>query len=397
MPVNLSSAIFTTFVVIFKEMLKKIILSAVSVFAIVSCTGGSGDLSQWNEEVYVPEYAGGFRILSAEGMQSVIITTSSPWQGASGEERAVFVSRNGESAPDGFKGEVLKGNADRIVCMSSSYIAMLDALGETGKITGVSGMDFISNPDILAKKDRIADVGYDGNIDYERLVAASPDIVLLYGITGASGMEDKLKELGIPFMYIGEYMEESPLGKAEWCVPVAEIIGRRDKGIEVFRKIPQRYDSLKSIASEAEYRPKVMVNIPYGDAWIMSPPGSYIGRLIADAGADYIYPGDTTEVSRTIDIEEAYKLVNECDYWINTGRVATKAALIAELPKFSGMPCLEEGRVYNNNLRLNGRGGDDFWESGIMHPDIILEDLITIFHPGLLDSGRQLYYYRKLE
>ena len=249
MPVNLSSAIFTTFVVIFKEMLKKIILSAVSVFAIVSCTGGSGDLSQWNEEVYVPEYAGGFRILSAEGMQSVIITTSSPWQGSSGEERAVFVSRNGESAPDGFKGEVLKGNADRIVCMSSSYIAMLDALGETGKITGVSGMD----------------------------------------------------------------------------------------------------------------------------------------------------PGDTTEVSRTIDIEEAYKLVSECDYWINTGRVATKAALIAELPKFSGMPCLEEGRVYNNNLRLNGRGGDDFWESGIMHPDIILEDLITIFHPGLLDSGRQLYYYRKLE
>ena len=220
---------------------------------------------------------------------------------------------------------------------------------------------------------------------------------LLYGITGASGMEDKLKELGIPFMYIGEYMEESPLGKAEWCVPVAEVIGQRDKGIEIFRKIPQRYDSLKSIASQAEYRPKVMVNIPYGDAWIMSPPGSYIGRLITDAGADYIYPGDTTEVSRTIDIEEAYKLVSECDYWINTGRVATKAALIAELPKFSGMPCLEEGRVYNNNLRLNGRGGDDFWESGIMHPDIILEDLITIFHPGLLDSGRQLYYYRKLE
>ena len=330
-------------------------------------------------------------------MESVIITTFTPWQGAAGEERSLFVARNGERPPEGFKGQVLEGDAERIVCLSSSYIAMLDALGETDRVTGVSGMDFISNPSVRANRERIADVGYDGNTDYERLLAAAPDIVLLYGITGASGMEDKLKELGIPFMYIGEYMEKSPLGKAEWCIPVAEIIGCRDKGAEVFARIPRRYDSLKAVASRVSERPSVMVNIPYGDAWIMSPPGSYMGRLISDAGADYIYPGDTTEVSRTIDIEQAYKLVNECDYWINTGRVTSKAALLAELPRFADVPCLKEGRVYNNNLRLNSGGGDDFWESGIMHPDIVLEDLINIFHPGLLEPSRPLYYYRKIQ
>lgn len=391
--VVLSSTIFTTFAVNFYEnMFKKIIFF----LALVSCAGGSG-LSQWNETVYVPEYAGGFRISAAEGKASVIITTFTPWQGAGGETRSLFIARNGEKAPEGFKGQVLEGDAERIVCLSSSYIAMLDALGEVGRVSAVSGMDFITNPYIQANRDRITDVGYDGNTDYEMLLASAPDIVLLYGITGASGMEGKLKELGIPFMYIGEYMEESPLGKAEWCIPVAEIIGCREKGIEVFNRIPKRYDSLKAVASETAYRPKVMVNIPYGDAWIMSPPKSYVGRLITDAGADYIYPGDTTEVSRTIDIEEAYRLVNECDYWINTGRVASKAALLAELPKFADVPCIKEGRVYNNNLRLNEHGGDDFWESGIMHPDIILEDLINIFHPGLLAQSGPLYYYRKIE
>ena len=380
------------------KMLKKMIFLAACAAVLAACAGREGgDLSQWCEDVYVPEYAGGFKILKADGMESVIITTFTPWQGAAGEERSLFVARNGERPPEGFKGQVLEGDAERIVCLSSSYIAMLDALGETDRVAGVSGMDFISNPSVRANRERIADVGYDGNTDYERLLAAAPDIVLLYGITGASGMEDKLKELGIPFMYIGEYMEESPLGKAEWCIPVAEIIGCRDKGAAVFARIPRRYDSLKAVASRVSERPAVMVNIPYGDAWIMSPPGSYMGRLISDAGADYIYPGDTTEVSRTIDIEQAYKLVNECDYWINTGRVTSKAALLAELPRFADVPCLKEGRVYNNNLRLNAGGGDDFWESGIMHPDIILEDLINIFHPGLLGEPKPLYYYRKIE
>lgn len=380
------------------KMLKKMIFLAVCAAVLAACAGGEGgDLSQWCEDVYLPEYAGGFRISTAEGKESVIITTFTPWQGAEGETRSLFMARNGEKPPKGFKGQVLEGDAERIVCLSSSYIAMLDALGETDRVAGVSGMDFITNPYIQENRDRIADVGYDGNTDYERLLASAPDIVLLYGITGASGMEAKLKELRIPFMYIGEYMEESPLGKAEWCVPVAEIIGCRERGIEIFNRIPKRYDSLKTIAARVPERPDVMVNIPYGDAWIMSPPGSYMGRLITDAGADYIYPGDTTEVSRTIDIEEAYKLVNECDYWINTGRVTSKAALLAELPKFADVPCLKEGRVYNNNLRINRYGGDDFWESGIMHPDIILEDLINIFHPGLLGEPKPLYYYRKIE
>lgn len=380
------------------KMLKKMIFLAVCAAVLAACAGGEGgDLSQWCEDVYLPEYAGGFRISTAEGKESVIITTFTPWQGAEGETRSLFMARNGEKPPKSFKGQVLEGDAERIVCLSSSYIAMLDALGETDRVAGVSGMDFITNPYIQENRDRIADVGYDGNTDYERLLASAPDIVLLYGITGASGMEAKLKELRIPFMYIGEYMEESPLGKAEWCVPVAEIIGCRERGIEIFNRIPKRYDSLKTIAARVPERPDVMVNIPYGDAWIMSPPGSYMGRLITDAGADYIYPGDTTEVSRTIDIEEAYKLVNECDYWINTGRVTSKAALLAELPKFADVPCLKEGRVYNNNLRINRYGGDDFWESGIMHPDIILEDLINIFHPGLLGEPKPLYYYRKIE
>ena len=117
--------------------------------------------------------------------------------------------------------------------MSSTHIAMLDAIGETGRVVGVSGIDYISNPDIQARRDSVGDVGYEGNINYELLLSLDPDLVLLYGVNGASSMEGKLKELDIPFMYVGDYLEESPLGKAEWLVALSEVIGngRRAKSI----------------------------------------------------------------------------------------------------------------------------------------------------------------------
>ena len=93
---------------------------------------------------------------------------------------------------------------------------MLDAIDEDRCVVGVSGIDYISNPDIQAHRDSVGDVGYEGNINYELLLSLDPDLVLLYGVNGASSMEGKLKELNIPFMYVGDYLEESPLGKAEW-------------------------------------------------------------------------------------------------------------------------------------------------------------------------------------
>ena len=141
---------------------------------------------------------------------------SNPWQGSDSVTTRLFISRDGEKAPAGFDGSVLEGDAKRIVAMSSTNIAMLDAIGKVSHLVGISGMDYVSNPYVRSHRDSIVDVGYDGNINYEMILAADPDIVLLYGVNGASSMEHKLKELNIPYMYVGDYLEESPLGKAEW-------------------------------------------------------------------------------------------------------------------------------------------------------------------------------------
>ncbi len=308
----------------------------------------------------------------------------------------MFISRNGETVPEGFDGQVLEGEARRIAAMSSTHIALLDAIGEAGRAVGVSGLDYISNPDIQARRDHIGDVGYEGNINYELLLSLDPDLVLLYGVNGASAMESKLKELGIPFLYIGDYVEESPLGKAEWMVVLAEVIGNRAKGEKVFADIPVRYNALKQqVADAALDAPSVMLNTPYGDSWFMPSTASYAVRLITDAGGDYIYRKNTGNSSTPIDLEEAYLLASEADRWLNVGMASTLDELKAACPKFADTRCFQNGQVYNNNARTNAAGGNDYWESAVVNPDLLLRDLVKIFHPELVEED--FVYYKQLK
>lgn len=364
---------------------------------LAACNGKkTASISDFSNQLYTPEYASGFSIKGADGYESSIITVTNPWQGADSITTQLFIARGGESAPEGFTGQVLEGDASRIVAMSSTHIAMLDAVGEAGRVVGVSGIDYISNPVISANRDSIGDVGYEGNINYELLISLDPDLVLLYGVNGASSMEGKLNELGIPFMYVGDYLEESPLGKAEWMVALSEVVGKRTEGEQVFGGIPVRYNDLKKrVADTVLDAPSVILNTPYGDSWFMPSTESYVARLVKDAGGDYIYKKNTGNASLPIDLEEAYKLTSEADMWLNVGMANSLDELRTSCPKFSDTRCFRNGSVWNNNLKTNVAGGNDYYESAVVNPDIILRDLVKIFHPELVEED--FVYYKQLK
>ena len=309
-------------------------------------------LEAFKQDVYTPEYATGFKILGAKNAQSTLIQVSNPWQGAKNVTMSYFISRNGELPPAGFTGPTIPAGAQRIVCMSSSYIAMLDALGQMNRIVAVSG-------------------------------------------DAQTAVTDKLKELAIPYMYVGEYLEESPLGKAEWLVALSELTDSRDKGIDVFREIPKRYQALKDLTASVEQRPTVMFNTPWNDSWVMPSTQSYMAQLVTDAGADYIYKENTSNSSAPIGLETAYGLIQKADYWINVGTASTLDELKNMNPKFADAKSVRDKTVYNNNLRITATGGNDYWESAVVRPDVVLRDLIHIFHPELISDST--YYYRHLE
>lgn len=379
------------------KMIKQSIYTFIlfSLLFLASCISNKKtSLEVFNQDIYTPEYAAGFKILGATNVQSTLIQVFNPWQGAKEVEMSYFISRNGEQAPTGFTGPTIPAGAKRIVCMSSSYIAMLDALGQVNRIVAVSGIDYVSNPYILAHKDSIKDMGPEMN--YELLLGLKPDIVLLYGIGDAqTAITDKLKELSIPYIYMGEYLEESPLGKAEWMVVLSELTDSREKGIEIFSEIPKRYLSLKALTESVGQCPTVMFNTPWNDSWVMPSTKSYMAQLVADAGAEYIYKENSSNSSTSIGLETAYGLIQKADYWINVGSATSLDELKTVNPKFADAKAVRERTVYNNNLRLTPTGGNDYWESAVIRPDVVLRDLIHIFHPELVPDS--LYYYRHLE
>ena len=309
--------------------------------------------------VYTPRYASGFEITGAAGSRSTLVTVHNPWYGDEVTDQYLFIARDGEPAPAGFEGQVLRDEARRVVCMSGSYIAML--------------------------------------VDFERLMALRPDLVMLFGIGGAdTALTGKLRELGIPYLYMGEHCEESPLGKSEWVVVAAEIAGLRTEGSRLFAAIPERYERLRALAQQTAARPRVMLNTPYRDTWFMPARNSYMVRLLEDAGARYVFEENTATQTLPIDIEQAYYLTSKSDFWLNVSGCNTLDEVRRQNPRLADTPPVREGRVYDNNRRRNAAGGSDFWESGVLRPDRVLADLVHIFHPELSETD-ELYYYRQLE
>ncbi|HIW65719.1 MAG TPA: ABC transporter substrate-binding protein [Candidatus Alistipes intestinipullorum] len=363
------------------------------------CAGSSTALPEdFTAKIYTPDYASGFDIRGNDNDASTLITIRNPWQGGADVEQYLLVLRGDARQPKAFPGQVVHAPVRRVVCMSTSHVALLDAIGQAKRICGVSGIDYISNAHVREHRlcGEVRDVGYDSNLNFELLSAMRPDLMLLYGVTGENTViTRKLEELGIPYIYIGDYMEESPLGKAEWMVVTAEICDLRVAGTDTLHRIAADYNRLKKHIAEqmSETRPRVMLNTPYRDTWFMPSTRSYMVRLIEDAGGRYIYPQNDSNTSVAVDMEEAYLLASEADCWINVGACNTLKELTAQNPKFASVPAVRNRRVWNNNRRQTPAGGSDFWESGVVHPDRILEDLHTIFS----GSGDSTWYYKRLE
>ena len=357
------------------------------------------DESIFDEVLYAPRYASGFDIRHHSESGATLITSKNPWQGADGVAYRLLIDPADHFAHAAGDLQRITKPAERIVCMSSSHIAMLATMQEQQRVVGVSGIDFISDEYILAHRTEIGDVGYDNNINYELLIALNPDLVLLYGINAANSLESKLRELQIPFAYIGEYVESSPLGKAEWMVTIGEIAGRREQSVALFEEIASRYTTLstdiKAKIGEAR-RPQVMLNTPYRDAWFLPAKSSYIVQLIEDAGGKTFTTQGKGNTSEPIDIEQALLYASQSDMWLNPSGCNSIAELVALNPKFATVPPVIRGQVWNNNTRQTTMGGSDFWESGVVRPDIILNDLATILHPELM-TGKELYYHKQLK
>lgn len=358
--------------------------------ALLSCTSTKESDNEALTPLYTPKYAKSFTI-SQDSLARKVLTITNPYQSDKPFEQRVYLLGEGQAAPKG--AIALHTPATKLSVLSASHVAMVDAVGAADRIVGVSGVRFLTNK---AVRERAIEIGYDSALNFEGIKAAGTEVMLLYGLYGdQSSMTTKLTELGIPYIYIGDYIESSPLGKAEWIVAIAAVCGVQERGEEYFAALEERYNALKQSAAQYSAHPRVMLNTPYNDSWFMPPVRSYAVQLITDAGGEYIYPQNDSAESKPISLEQALLLASTADVWINVGQTESLKQLKAENPKFSTVSAVVNRRVYNNTKRTTESGGSDFWEGGAVNADILLADMIKLLHHDAPTDS--LYYYKRLE
>jgi iron complex transport system substrate-binding protein len=122
---------------------------------------------------------------------------------------------------------------------------------------------------------------------------------------------------------------------------------------------------------------------------------SNLAVLIGDAGGKFLWDENPSKEAFPVSLEEVFLRAVKADYWLNCGSVNSMSELMAFDQRFSTVPAVIKSRVYNNNLRSTPAGGNDYWESGVVHPDLALQDLVKILHPELA-VNKEFYYYRKI-
>jgi iron complex transport system substrate-binding protein len=378
-----------------------VIISALLVFA--SCADRRGspalhDALGKNISGNGSSYARGFRVYQQEAY--TILQVTDPWQQSRNMIFSYVLAPARELIPDSLLTlPFIQTPVERVVTLSTTHVAMIDQLGQHQSIVGISGSEYIFSPVVQKgiETGSIRDVGYGQGLDYETIVRLDPDVLFLYGVEGnVMTILEKLTDLGIPAVFCGEYLEPHPLGKAEWIRFFSHFYGVEEQAAGFFRKIDSAYCALSDLVSDVSSKPLVLNGLPWKDTWYMAGGKSFAAKLIEDAGGDYLWNDHPSTQAVPLDLEAVYLRAANADIWINPG-AANRLDDISLLDERLGeLEVVKNARVFNNNARCSDGGGNDYWESGTVRPDLVLADLISVFHPDLMTDHR-FVYYRKLK
>ncbi len=279
----------------------------------------------------------------------------------------------------------------RIVCLSSTHVGAMCLLNARDKIIGVSSRNYLYDSALISFP--LAELGEANLLNIEKLYALKPDLVMLFTIDPTSnGVIHKLQKTGIPYIVNAEFKETSPLAQAEWIKLFGALTDRAMAADSIFTEVEDHYLSIKKRRAEISKRPKVLINIPWNGVWYISGKESIIAQLIADAGGHYLFDQLQANGNIPMSFEGVYANGKEADYWINTGICKRKSDLLQEDAKLKLFQAYNRNNLFNNINRIRQEGGNDFWETGVMRPDLVLEDLELI-----LTGQHPRNFYRRLD
>ncbi|HAX71363.1 MAG TPA: ABC transporter substrate-binding protein [Anaerolineales bacterium] len=328
-----------------------------------------------------------------------VVTVKTPYPGAT-ESMQYALVQCGTPTPEGFLDEqIIEVPVQTVVTMSTTYLPFLDELGLLDRLVGLDDATYVNNATVLkmAEEGKLTMLGYGSGVNVEQALDLSPDLIITYG-SGAPDYDAHpvLIEAGLKTIVNAEWLETSPLGRAEWGKFIAVFFNKEADAEALFAKTVQQYEEYAALAASVTEKPTVFTGSDYQGTWSMPGGNSFAANFLKDAGADYLWAGDTSTGSLPLAFEAVFEKAQDADYWVNIGYFFTPDDLLAADARYADFAAYQNGNIWNNDAIISANGGNDYYESAVAHPELVLADLIKIFHPELLPDY-ELVYYRQLK
>lgn len=295
--------------------------------------------------------------------------------------------------------EVPTGN---LISLTTTELPFVTELGLLDHLVGVDSIMFVSTPEVIERYDEgeIVEVGSGSTINLEQVLNTDPDLVITNGYNPDTDAHPVLLEAGIFTALLAEYREATPLGQAEWIKYTALFYNEEARANEVYDEVAASYNEARELAASVpeDERPTVLWNAlsTYDNTWSIPGAETFPGHLIQDAGGQIAMGEEAQSDSAYLGFEAVYEGALEADVWIaNLFGINTLDEVLAIDPRYADFAPVINGNTWNNDLDTNINGGNNYYELGVIHPDLVLKDLVAIFHPDLMPD-HEFTFYRQI-
>ncbi|MGB7841226.1 MAG: ABC transporter substrate-binding protein [Salinimicrobium sp.] len=338
------------------------------------------------------KYASGLSIEKFTGYK--IVTVKNPWPGAEKSYRYLLSEENAK-IPDGLEyDQKIKVPVTNIVVTSTTHIPALEILNEETSLTGFPGLDYISSEKTRKRitKGQVKELGKNEALNTEILLDLQPDVVIGFSINGSNKSLKTIQKSGIPVVFNADWTENSPLGKAEWIKFFGAFFGKTDQANAFFEQVENEYLEARKLARKAEVKPTVLSGAMWKDQWYLPAGNSWQASFIKDANADYLFSETNGNGSLSLSLESVLAKAANADFWVGPAQYTSYEKMKNASPHYAEFDAFKNRRVFTFSSEKGETGGVIFYELAPNRPDLVLKDLISIFHPDLQPNYKTTFY-----
>jgi iron complex transport system substrate-binding protein len=292
--------------------------------------------------------------------------------------------------------QVVTVPATSLFVASPTHVPPLADLGRLDVVTGVARLRDLAGAGFerQVSEGKVREFAGSAVVDAELVVSSRPSLFMASGISSPSMAV--IRGAGVPVVTTNDWLESTALGRAEWLKFMALFVNEERQAQQLYGAMKARYQALRSRATgqpDAD-RPLVMTGRSTRGTFTIAGGQSYVAALIKDAGGRYAWADNTAAGSTTVDLEAQFQRAARADVWINGGGWRNVAAMLDDEPRYAAFKAYRDRRVWVYERRLTPEGGNDYWSRSVTHPDLVLADLVKIFHPELVQDHRFEWYMK---